>query len=726
MTASDDPEPLPAPSSVPPLRPEPWDYLETLSWRALATVLAVFALPQIPVAMVLAVLAPWFLSRHGVLINGEPHLYAPLHEVIPGPLWWPLVVSAIVLLALCWSTSVRFLVLDRGGHRSPLRAALRSAPTALPATLAAFILPVGLYLSVDLALGWSRGDAHPVWTVVLWALLFLFLPPVWHPAAGVALGPGAWREVLSELRRRPSRPVWVSALLVPPASLAMVSLSGSAADDAGGVALTWVLALVGLTVSAIALTLVSQLLQDTARFQASAEPGEGTSAEVDPSSGDGARGRTNTRLRELGRRAATPALVAAVLLGVSAPAPLFERVLTDGPWDIPGYDRWTSTAEEAADEELPLSLASDGSVVFLGEARALCDLPEGCAGPGATDDGSRPDPVPRPGDAGAGSVVLETPCGGGTDCDEREVLLVPDREVDGERDADEDDAHLGATTPGQQDGTLVWAERIDGRDHAVSSVPLVDRDESMVTLFVCQDTDCDDYTATELTRLAAAPRDDWIRSRGVYPKLVDIAGTPDGGVRVTLHDPGSGELTLFSCDADDCAGVAETVLVPPASVTRAADVHYRLHAGAEVEVRPDGTPVILYRDTLDGSVRLLDCADELCAESEAVEVFGPGWDRPAPALALDSDGSPRILGHDLAARELVYVMCADASCSDSESVTVGAYPDSPGWVRLLIDPENRPVMAWLRDTAEESEEASVELLRCGDSSCTMLGPTDDR
>lgn len=72
-----------------------------------------------------AVVAAWFVSRHGVLINGEPHLYAPVDELVPGWLLWATVVAVVALVALTWATAVRFLSLRHEGGRRPLPVALR-------------------------------------------------------------------------------------------------------------------------------------------------------------------------------------------------------------------------------------------------------------------------------------------------------------------------------------------------------------------------------------------------------------------------------------------------------------------------------------------------------------------------------------------------------------------------------------------------------------------------
>ena len=672
---------------------------------------AVFALPQMIVAVFLAISAPWFLHHQGVLINGEPHLHAPPHEVLPPWSLWTAAALAFVLVAYSWAVAVRFLALVHDGLGPPLRTALRDAVTTLPSTMVAFALPAGLYLFLS-------QPVHPGWAVALWALLFVALPPLWFPLAGVALGPGAWREVLSVLHRRPLRRGWGVCLVAFPLTFAVVVFGFHQVNGPGGAVIIWALAVIGLTLSARALSLASLFHRRVDRF----ERGESEPYVEDPITGPD-------------RRWASMALSGVLLVGLWTPAPLAERMLYDGPWEIPAYDRWSSDGVEDRLDEPSLLLPLEGSAVVLGSDEALCDLPEGCSIPGtwntdgptmATEDGLRSVRFPAPADAPPGSVIWEEAgCGGKDRCRDDHVFLVPEGEVGGEWGADKEDPGHDRTTLDWQGRSRVWLEEGDGRAHVVSAVPAVGLGETMLTLFVCQDTDCDEYTSTELTRATGAPWQGYEHPNTTRDGLVDITVAPNGEARVTVHDPNSGALTLHSCAGVDCADMTETALVPASDVTRAWDPNHRRHTGAEVRVRPDGTPAIVYRDTLDGAARFLDCADEHCERFESVEVFGPGWNRPAPALDLDPQGLPRLLGHDLTSRKIEYVSCADTSCTETESVTVGSYPIVPGWVSLRVDERGRPVMVWLRVGGQDQDD-SMELVRCEDPACSVFGPAGRR
>ncbi|USY22957.1 hypothetical protein NE857_15860 [Nocardiopsis exhalans] len=722
MTPSDD-----APARPPVLLPE--DYLDRLPWGPIGIVFALLALPPVVVAVLLSVAAPWFLSHHGVLINGEPHLYAPLEEFLPG--WARLVALVVlfVLVAYSWTAAVGFQSLVHNGRPRPLRTALRDAIRTLPATVVAFTAPVGLYLLLSQALS-------PVWAVPVWSLLFVALPPLWFPLAGVALGPGAWREALSVLLRRPLRRGWILCLLAPPATLAVVEIGFDRVTGPGGAMFVLALAVAGLTLSARALTLAALFHRDTDRFEQGTLPGPGEpgeDGEEDDKVGPGGHALVTGPVPI--RSWAPTALAGAVLVWLWVPVPLFERTVSDGPWDVPRYDQWSTSAGKNPLNEPSLLLAPDGSVVVLGSDTALCAPSEECDTSGEsntngptmiTDDGLRSVRLPNSEDDPPGSVIWEKDgCGGKKGCLDDDVLLLTPSEADSNQEAAEDSADGDRTIWDWQDNTQVWMEEGDGRAHVVSAVPSSDSDEATLTLFVCQNARCSHYSATGLTDTAEYF---WSRSgfpSTVYGGLVDIAVAPDGSARVSVHNPNSGALTLYSCAGTKCAEVTETDLVPASDVTRTSDLNYRRHAGAQVRVRPDGTPAIAYRDTRDGAVRFLDCADEHCERFTSEEVFGPGWNRPAPAMDLDPQGLPRLLGHDLESRTIEYVSCTDASCAETESATVGSYPAAPGWVALRVDDRGRPVMAWLR-LGEEKQPDSAEVLRCEDSACSALVPADRR
>lgn len=389
------------------------------------------------------------------------------------------------------------------------------------------------------------------------------------------------------------------------------------------------------------------------------------------------------------------------------------------------------------------SSSTPGGSVLLGDHQVLCEPPEEYAPQEdldttvpaedsdrvleATEDTLRTVALPTADevddDMPPGSIVLKNECRSENSCTETAVTVPAEGEVGGEWNAEEDDPEQGRTTGHWADSTHIWAERVDGRDHIVTSAPSLDRSESLLSLFVCQRGNCTSHTALELDRLDGTPMGQRVLPRASHPKLVDFAVSPEGAARVGVHEPDSGRLSLHSCSDVECTEITTSELVPASSATRVAEPAPLAHAGAQVEVRPDGTPVIAYRDTRDGSVDLLDCADTFCSEHEAQEVFGPGRYRPAPDLTLDPDGLPVLLGHDLAARRITLVNCTDTACTDTDRTGVGSYTGTPGWAALRTDEQGRPVMAWLQ-TVAGSDGATIERLRCGDASCSMLSPEE--
>ncbi|MBB5490634.1 hypothetical protein [Nocardiopsis metallicus] len=230
-------------------------------------------------------------------------------------------------------------------------------------------------------------------------------------------------------------------------------------------------------------------------------------------------------------------------------------------------------------------------------------------------------------------------------------------------------------------------------DDRLAPDEVVDGDTGGLRVHVCEDTGC------------AGPR-----VLDVPPELIedgfdldrahlDVSGTPEGGFAVAAMDLSFGALSLVTCADADCAEPEVTELVGDRFRLK-NESRQGLKAGARVEYRSDGAPVVAYRDALTGQAHLVDCHDAVCSEFTDTAVTGPSWARPVPGLAVDSLDRPHLLTTDMEENRLVLLSCVDRGCEETVSRGLVGFEDEPVVTALAFDPHDRPHMAWVGHSAE--------------------------
>ncbi|WP_433697096.1 hypothetical protein [Nocardiopsis sp. CA-288880] len=676
-------------------------FIERVRWTLYPVVLAVFALPLLPASLVLAILAPRLVAHHGLVINHQPWLRVPLDTLLPSWAGWAAGIALALCLALSWGAAVHLVAEELGGRPMRVRAALRRSVMRLPLTLAAVAVPALVLVAVDTALLQVYDQADPAVRFLVGAAVFCALPPVWAPLVGVHAKdrPLAFASALRG-RGLITGAEALGPLAVVAACAGAVVFGALMSTTTSGLVVTALAAVAGLAVSAASLTL--------------AVLGPGPAAQ-DPAPG---------------RPVLAAVLTGLVLAQVAVPLALYERLITDGPWPILRYEHLST--EPWGDRESnpqPILLPPDGDSVLLGTREVLCER-ERCAQEETAVDGAGP-VLATTGfhrdylrtvraslnpDLPQGTIVLSDECLDSEECRDRDRNLEPEVEVAGEWNAEEEDREEQRTTSRLDRQIAAWGGQAGGRDLIVTATPSVGREETFLTLFSCDPLGCRDQATTLLDRLPGSTFANGFYPHLSHPDLISVTADEHGAPRVAVHDPVSGELSLYVCQDQACEDFTRSVPVPSTGAARGPD---RAHfTGASMQVRPDGTPVLVYLDTTDGSVRLLDCADTGCAESENVQVMGPAWQRRAPALALDSHGLPQIATVDVTTQEVVYLACADQRCQEVERTAVGVYDRAPGWTDLALDEQDRPHIAW-RQVEDEGtgREESIELVRCARAHC---------
>ncbi|GAA1995567.1 hypothetical protein GCM10009799_22480 [Nocardiopsis rhodophaea] len=246
-----------------------------------------------------------------------------------------------------------------------------------------------------------------------------------------------------------------------------------------------------------------------------------------------------------------------------------------------------------------------------------------------------------------------------------------------------------------------------------------------VQIHRCADALCREHTATSVGKVPLFHQPEGYNLTG-HP--VDLAVRPDKSAVISVYDPFDGSVTLLSCSDPDCSESTQRTL-KPARYVRSEDGEFpgkSLVSGSRIEVRPNGRPVIAYRDPSDGSSRILDCQDVRCSETEERDLTGPGTQRPLPGLAVDGEGRPQLVTTDAEGKELILISCEDTECADTR--TVPLLPDGESLfldVALGLDGQDRPVIAadYLanRPGVAILEEDGPILIRCDRPACGATG-----
>lgn len=628
---------------------------------------------------------------------------------VPLALWeWALVALAVAATgyaaAVACSATLLVSFGARLGVHASAGAALRYAAIARPWPMLGFLALVSAALGLGAGLGlWAAATVNTGLGLATAALVFtLLVVPLMHAAALAELdSTGLWRG----LRRFPQylgERMLLRALalgLLPVLAALVLALLRWALRPLGQE--EWWIALSATGLIHLALFALLVLLTALTAVLLTRHVLKETEARALPLTGGG---RPRSRVTAAG-----------VLTAVIA-APL---LLPAGLWalpTVPSYSTQATTFESLHPPRAPptvRTLDSGDLRISVGTTEFYCDpvcepppsdVTDADHHPGAPGGTTRAEWV-----AEEGEYTLRTY----EECLHREcqaqthsLLSLPRESVRFQPE----DAQLGAAVVEHQDTV-----------HVFSFAPAEDNTHLDIRRHTCPGGDCTDADQTELGTTAIHFTDR--QGFEYYDAAVDAQGRP----AVSVFDPHDGSVMLFTCSDQQCAERQEELVVPP---TNFSDTDYEAThdpdttPGARVEVRPDGTPVVAYRSALDGSARILDCADPACTDAKERVLSEPGWQQQLPSLALDSAGRPVLALNDILTGTISLVVCADQGCEDAETVPLSTARAAWENADLVLDEADRPIVVahaqpgWLYTQEEEDlDEATVLVHRCDLPAC---------
>jgi hypothetical protein len=198
-----------------------------------------------------------------------------------------------------------------------------------------------------------------------------------------------------------------------------------------------------------------------------------------------------------------------------------------------------------------------------------------------------------------------------------------------------------------------------------------------------------------------------LESGGDVGSSVSIALRSDGRPVIAHHNNSLGFLRFFSClDAACLTGTNRTLDGAGADVGE----------DTSVAIRPNGLPVIAYRDVAAQALKLYDCTTDNCSAGVArvldatVNVAGRN-----NAMVLRADGRPFIAYFELSGSTLRAYDCANVSCSTGVVRILTAGTSFASGIAVQIRADGRPLIAL---GGNAGSPVRVRLYDCVDIDCT--------
>jgi hypothetical protein len=164
---------------------------------------------------------------------------------------------------------------------------------------------------------------------------------------------------------------------------------------------------------------------------------------------------------------------------------------------------------------------------------------------------------------------------------------------------------------------------------------------------------------------------------------VSIALRSDGRPVIAHHNNTSGWLKLYSCsDAACVTGISRILDIAGADVGE----------DTSVAIRPNGLPVIVYRDVAAQALKLFDCTTETCSTGVA-RILDDSVDVSArnTSMVLRADGRPFIAYYEFTNFTVRAYDCANVSCSSGVVCTLSGGGVTSTDVQIRAD--GRPLIA---------------------------------
>ena len=240
----------------------------------------------------------------------------------------------------------------------------------------------------------------------------------------------------------------------------------------------------------------------------------------------------------------------------------------------------------------------------------------------------------------------------------------------------------------------------------VDGLPLIvyyDLNTRRLNSIHCSTSDCSASVKTEHT------------SAGKAGDYLDMAIGANGRAVISLYDNtiNTDQAVEFNLKVARCADI-------PCTSSTIVTVDETAAAGQynSIAIRPNGMPVITYRDFTNGQLKFAFCNDAACVTSDQTVVDSIN-DPTHIEVIIGFDDLPLIAFRNAVSRSLHVVHCTNEKCTASTDTVADAASNTGEYVSLMVGSDGYVSMAYFDGPSDSLKVLHCSTLECAASTTTV-------
>jgi len=192
-----------------------------------------------------------------------------------------------------------------------------------------------------------------------------------------------------------------------------------------------------------------------------------------------------------------------------------------------------------------------------------------------------------------------------------------------------------------------------------------------------------------------------------------IAVRDSGNPIISYYDATNGDLKFFDCTDTACSSGNAFTLDGSGGDNVGRDT--------SIAIRANGNPIISYRDSTNGALKVFDCVNPACVlGGNARTLDGSGGDNVGrdTSIAIRANGNPIISYYDATNGNLKVFDCNDAACSSGTARTLDSSGDVGRDTSIAIRANGNPIISYHDSFNDDLKVYDCVTVDCSSSSGT--------